>query len=599
MNQPLGLDDFFALEAGEYLDRLSRLAHSPTPPSGDELVRFTRALRGSALMANQPAIARAANALEHLLRGYRDGRLEWEHELPARTQEAVDVLRTLVERVRTWTPDDAGRAERLALDLDRAAGESARPAPAPAPEAGVRAFLARESAALGAALDQTAKGLASGNASEDALAALVRRLQPLRGLAALTDFPPLPDLLDGIERTAVSVSRLELAPAAGAERLAAAADATVRAAREIADRGRPDPNGAEFQRFAALLLQQGAEPDGVPVVDIETLFFAGEAGIVQRGTPPRSEGRAPLAAAAVVSRGEHLVQAADEIAEAASPAQRDLRFHVLLQDLRTLSHGLPTGLEVAVEGFAVAARGAVTRGAAAADAGRFADCIREGGTRLRGYTEVTQPATLATSFDPLVARLERLGRDVAPPAAVASVSAPQPIPEVPETPVVPVESLAPEPEPVTVPSPAPELPDPWADLPIVPIESLAPDPEPSLVPEPAAPVAVAVVAAVTVDGWDLAASWGHFEALVAGVAVAAPPAAAAPVVAPAPAVAPPAAEPEIVEIDALLYRGRAALERAEAVRRELRALDRQYYSPSTVQPLVDELLDLVELAIAD
>src|SRR5512147_1304798 len=114
MSQPLGIEDFFALEAGEYLDRLAGLAATVTEPNADELVRFTRALRGSALMANQQGIARAANGLEHLVRGYRDGRRPWDTNLAGLSREAVDILRTLVERVRSWTPEDTARSERLA-----------------------------------------------------------------------------------------------------------------------------------------------------------------------------------------------------------------------------------------------------------------------------------------------------------------------------------------------------------------------------------------------------------------------------------------------------------------------------------------------------
>ncbi len=605
MNQPLGLDDFFVLEAGEYLDRLAALSASPTAPNAEELVRFTRALRGSALMANQPAIARAANALEHLLRGLRDGKQDWSGELPARVREAVDILRTLVERVRTWTPDDAARAERLAIDLEAAAGQASR-GPAPAvlqSETGVRAFLAREAAALGSVLDQTSKSLTAGSATEETLATLVRRLQPLRGLAALTDFPPLPDLLDGIERTAVSVSRLEVQPRHGAERLSAAADALVRAAREIADRGRPDPNGSEFQAFASLLFAPGAEE--VPVVAIDSLFFAGEDGIVKRGTPPRAEPRAPLGAAQVVSRGEHLVQAAEEIAQALSAAQRDLRFHVLLADLRTLSQNLPGGLETSVEAFAVAARAALTRGVAGREPGRFADILRDAGTRLRGYTEITQPGTLAAGIEPLITRLEMLGSLAPPPPAIAVVeaerrslveAAPEPPPELE---IIPVEELeaAPAPEPEIIPiealAPEPE-PSPVDDRPIVPIESLLYD-EAVAAPAVVAPlVAPAVPAAAVVigDDWDLAASYLRYEELVAG-ALAAP---AVPVAVEAPSLPP---EPPVVAIEELLYSGRGALQRADQVRRQLRALSAGAEPLSTIQPLVDELLDLVELAIAD
>ncbi|HSB52871.1 MAG TPA: hypothetical protein VLD58_00875, partial [Gemmatimonadales bacterium] len=165
--------------------------------------------------------------------------------------------------------------------------------------------------------------------------------------------------------------------------------------------------------------------------------------------------------------------------------------------------------------------------------------------------------------------------------------------------------------------------------PIVPIESLAPGPMPMPLPVPV-PIAVeesvAVVAAVQAefDGWDLAASYGYFERLVAGPAVAEPepvaapavvapvapapapiptpvmaPPAPAPVAAPAPAPAPVAAEPMVVEISELCYRGRSALERADVVRREIQTALSASTSPAAIQPLVNELLDLVELALVD
>src|SRR5207247_10376764 len=75
---PLGMSDFFALEAGEYLDRLDALLQAPTPPPAEELVRLARALRGSALMASQQGIARAAMGFEALARGIREGRRVWD-----------------------------------------------------------------------------------------------------------------------------------------------------------------------------------------------------------------------------------------------------------------------------------------------------------------------------------------------------------------------------------------------------------------------------------------------------------------------------------------------------------------------------------------
>ena len=472
---------------------------------------------------------------------------------------------------------------------------SAPIAPAVANETGVRAFLARESAALGSAIDQAARSLSAGQAGSDLLTAVLRRMQPLRGLAALADFPPLPDLLDGIEETVSAVGRLDLTPADGGARLGAAALALGRGARDIVDRGRPDPDAPEFRRFATLLLTQVA--DAAPVVPIESLFFAGEDGIVQRGVAPRGPVAASFGAAAVVSRGEHLCQSADEIAAAASGTQRDLRLHVLMTDLRTLGGGFPGGLDVAVEAFATSVRGAVSRGAAAANAAGFADLIREAGVRLRGFTETTDAIALGGSFDSLTAGLDLLGVAVrvapAPPIAV---------PPVIEAAIVPIESLAP------VIAAQPSAPDSEAD--VVPIESLAPDED--LVPvEAASPVR----AAPSKDaGWDLAASWSRYEAMIDGAApltvvtvesvavvetVTVVETIAVVTAAPPPAV--PVAEPEpesvVVDIDSLLYRGQSARVRAHEVRRELRVALAATTVPDLVIPMVDELYDLVELAL--
>src|SRR2546422_2046810 len=85
--KPLGMSDFFALEAGEYLERLDGMLAKGDSPSADEIVRLARALRGSALMANQPAIARAAAGLEVLARAVREGRRAWDPQTQQRSEE--------------------------------------------------------------------------------------------------------------------------------------------------------------------------------------------------------------------------------------------------------------------------------------------------------------------------------------------------------------------------------------------------------------------------------------------------------------------------------------------------------------------------------
>ena len=71
---------------------------------------------------------------------------------------------------------------------------------------------------------------------------------------------------------------------------------------------------------------------------------------------------------------------------------------------------------------------------------------------------------------------------------------------------------------------------------------------------------------------------------------------------PAPSAVPPtvpAPEEPAVAIDTLCYRGHAALERALAVRHQIAAELTGDASLESLQPLLQELLDLVPLALAD
>lgn len=58
------LNDFLASEAGEYLERLSRLLAGTASPVRDELLRLARGIRGSARMAGAGPVADAAERLE-------------------------------------------------------------------------------------------------------------------------------------------------------------------------------------------------------------------------------------------------------------------------------------------------------------------------------------------------------------------------------------------------------------------------------------------------------------------------------------------------------------------------------------------------------
>jgi len=539
--KPLGMSDFFALEAGEYLERLDALLATGDSPNADELVRLARALRGSALMANHHAIARTAAALEALARAVREGRRAWDPQTKQLAVRGVDDLKIFVRRAPAWSDADTAKAEALSQELEQLAGRPSaqvRAAEALGLDAGARAFVAREGAAIASALDRAAQTLRANPLAHDPLQHVLRALQPLRGLAAVNDLPPLPDLLEGIERAIAELSRAGIDPPGNVgELFQAGATAIARAAREVAERGRPDPEGPDFRQFAAQLVRfMQSEPD---VVSIGTLYYSDSGPhIVSRGIPaarPSTLGRLEL-----VSHGDHLRQAADSLERAPSATQRELRAHTLGTTFRALANAGGGALADRVAQFAIAAREAVASGIAVTSPAAIAAELRRAGDVLARSAGGDEEA-LAAELDAVTAALRAVQ-----PGAAAPVARPTPPP--------PPVASAPPPSPRAAPR---------ADEPV---------------PETA----------------DLAGSWTAYQRLTGGgmgvasldelLAGGERPAAPAP--------ASPAAEPAVVDVRRLLYRGDRALARAQ----ELRAAAKQAAGDS-LHALVEEVCDLVALAL--
>src|SRR5438093_1071572 len=547
-SKPLGMSDFFALEAGEYLERLDGLLAKGESPTADELVRVAPALRGSALMANQPAIARAAAGLEALGRAVREGRRAWDAATRHLAVRGVDDLKIFVRRAASWTDADTAKAEGLAHELEQQAGRPSaqvRAVEALGLDAGARAFVAREGAAIASALDRAAQTLRGNPLAHDPLQQVLRALQPLRGLAAVNDLPPLPDLLEGIERAIAELSRSGLAPPANvAELFQAAATAIARSARDVAERGRPDPDGPEFRRFADLLVKFiESEPD---VVSVGALYYSDSGPhIVSRGVPvarPSTLGRLEL-----VSHGEHLRQAADSLERAPSATQRELRAHTLGTTFRALANAGGGVLADRVAQFAIAAREAVASGIAVSSAAAFAAELRRAGDLLARSGSGDEEA-LATELDSLTAALRTIQPGAAPTPAPAHAA------------------------PVPRPAPAP----PRAAAPAAARVAKAP-PAPAPTPAPVATPAAARADQAIPETPDLVGSWAAYQRLAAGGfgaasladllagAERAPPPARDIARPAATAQAHPAApaEPAAVDVRTLLYRGDRALGRAQ------------------------------------
>jgi len=433
--------DFFVLEAGEYLDRLDASVQAPATPAADELVRLARALRGSALMANQQPIARAAMGFEALARGVREGRRPWDAATKQIATRAIDDLKIFVRKAATWTDADTAKAEALASQLEQMGGRPSgqvRAAEAMGLDAGARAFVAREGAAIASALDRAGRALRANPMAHDPLQQVLKALQPLRGLAALNDLPPLPDLLEGIEEAISEVNRTSGAPPAGmgdtiAELFQMAATSIAHAAREVAERGRPDPESAEFRKFAQLLVQfMESEPDIVPIETVAT--------IVRRGTAPAGDGEAERPAALgrleLVSHGEHLRQAADSLERAPSATQRELRAHTLAGTFRALGAAGGGAVAERVAEFAQAAREAVTSGLAVNQPAVFAAELRKAGEILSASGSGDESATAAALAAVTVAVRRLGGAEAAPPSAIPRPAPPKP-PVPPPAPTTP------------------------------------------------------------------------------------------------------------------------------------------------------------------
>ena len=555
---PLGMSDFFALEAGEYLDRLDALLQAPAPPAADELVRLARALRGSALMANQQPIARAAGGFEALARGVREGRRPWDPATKQIATRAVDDLKIFVRKAATWNEADTAKAEALASQLEQWGGRPSaqvRAAEALGLDAGARAFVAREGAAIASALDRAGRALRTNPMAHDPLQHVLKALQPLRGLAALNDLPPLPDLLEGIEQTVGEVSRASGAPPAGigdtiAELFQMAATSIAHAAREVAERGRPDPESAEFRRFAALLVRfMQSEPDIVPIENVAT--------IVRRGTPPAGESARPatLGRLELVSHGEHLRQAADSLERAPSATQRELRAHTLAGTFRALGSAGEGAVAERVAEFAQAARDAVMSGLAVNQPTLFAAELRRAGEILSASSAGDETAT-AAALAAVTLAVRRLGGAAgAEPVRPAPAPGPPRAPVPPPPPTTPAERAPPR---VSGATRAPSL---QARQPAIGAESAT----------------------------DIVGTWTRYQQLVAaGVG----PASLEELIAGTMVHRPRGNGSEPVDIRTLLYKGARARERVQELREAAKRA-----SGDALRAIIDEVCDLVVLAI--
>jgi hypothetical protein len=483
--------------------------------------------------------------------------------------QSVEEFRLLVRRAREWTEADTARAVRLGRtleDLTGVAPNEANPPILATPPArqelhtGVRAFVAREGALIASALDRAARALRTSPGDREPLYNVIRRMQSLRGLAELGELAPLPEILDGIELAVGDLTRLFAPPPGVDEVMDAAARALTRISRDVAEHGRPDPAAEESARFTELLLRAFAvERDVVP---IEALYLEGDLEPLSRpASQPQFASPEPFGPLELVSHGEHLCQSADLIAQARSATERDLRLYHLLGALRSAAAPSTDPVAGALGIFARSAQEALGAGVASHSVDGLVSRIREAGQLLRGIGEADDRMLISRRLLDVAHGLDRLRDET---KSEESRVAPDEPPGEP----VPIESLGFD-----------------SEIGIVPVESLAPD-----WPAPEEPGALEL-------------SFNTFGRLIREGGTASPSlngllgrAATSPSTVPRAVAAP---QEPAVAIDTLCYRGHAALERALAVRHQIAAELTRDASLASLQPLLQELLDLVPLALVD
>ena len=563
MTAPVGFLDFFILEASDYIEQLDAQLQrgAASMPDADAIQRIARALRGSATMAKLPALSEMAAGMERVGRAVKERALNWDTALSGVMVAAVDDLKILLRNVRGWSAEDDARVRARVAELTGYVPvRIGTPLTSPT-MAGHDSYLATEAANIGAGLEL----LATRPSDKDAAANVLRRVRALRGIASIKDHPSLADVLEASESAAhpLELGEPTLSPARVA--LLGAAANVLRSVAVAMRGGRGiDPASGDLTRFAvALDAMQETETGAERVVPIAELFYddGGPTLVEAAAHPPTSP--AERFRLEVVSQGEHLRRLVSDARGVRDDLARERVRRGLRQALNAVRQAAESFGEHAVADFVAARSEAAARlDPAALDA---LDAVA---------TLLAQPTPGTGTLSERIAALSASQT----PAPAAPVAAPAAVPVAPPAPAAPAYAA-----PAAVPDPTPSS--------MTPIQSAPAIAPPTVVPQErdrpaaAAVAQAAVSAAVATAGIAAGALGGLLDAGIRTLDVLHTTPLSNPI---------PLGEQPPVAIDVLLYRGRAAIERAREIRDQVKR------TPGPVDPeVLGELFDLLDLALTD
>lgn len=317
------LREFFVTEAADYLARLSAAVQQLDSGAGDatELHQHTRGLRGSAQMAREDRVYRAALGLEAAARSLAGGIVRWTEDVSTRIRRTLEDIDALVK----GEEPDESMDQRLkrALERWREAGIEL-----PEPESGNKPvseasrqfmqFAAHEVQGIVTEMQAALETLAEDPRDRDPLKAILRRQRALLGAARLDEIAVVAEALRATEDMTRVIAKLNVPVKEEWLAVFRSARDVLRAAIEPLQKGEaptPTPALSKLRTLRQELLDRYGEGEAVAVTAGPTPAVAAAIGTY---TPPPSTARpvdipAPSARPAPPPPPPEPVVAADDV----------------------------------------------------------------------------------------------------------------------------------------------------------------------------------------------------------------------------------------------------------------------------------------------
>lgn len=210
--------DFFVTEANEVIAQLNKLVQRLDGGSTDtaELQRHSRTLRGSAQMAREDRVYRAALGLEAAARSVTSGALAWSADFSSRIQRTLEDLNALV---RGGEAEDAAdlrvrrtldRWKEIGIALPEEVPQAAASAQVSEASRQFRQFAAHEVAGIIAEMEVSLETLQAEPRNRDPLKSILRRQRALLGAARLEEIPVIAEALRATEDLTRVIAKLNV-----------------------------------------------------------------------------------------------------------------------------------------------------------------------------------------------------------------------------------------------------------------------------------------------------------------------------------------------------------------------------------------------------